>query len=136
MRSDGISQSLQLPIDAVLPKRRFEGERIEEKVNVFGEPLDQVPTFGQACAAFQNRLIGRGLGDDSQRLCYVVVLLNDGRAEPIATKMLGRCENSLLEVGMFKELHANGAPSPARRRRSPTRRVHRNRTARKDSRLP
>ena len=114
MGSDGIPKFLQFSVDGLLPERRLKCERIEEEVNVFREPLDQIPALRQACAAFQDRLVARGLRDDSQRLGDIVILLDDCRAQPLAAKMLRRRQDRLLEVGMFKELHVNGAPSLAR----------------------
>jgi hypothetical protein len=46
MRSDGISKFLEFSINALLPEGRFKGERIEEEVNIFGEPLNQALPLG------------------------------------------------------------------------------------------
>ena len=56
----------------------MEGERVEEEVDILGEPLDQVPAFRQAGAALEDDLVAGVFGDGSQDLGDVVVLLDDG----------------------------------------------------------
>lgn len=73
--ADNVSEPSKLPVDGVLAKRR-----IKENVDVFREALDQVPALRQAGAAFEDDLVRSCIGDDSQRFCNVVVLLDDRRA--------------------------------------------------------
>ena len=47
---------LQLVVDPFLAQRRGEGGRVEEDVDVFREPLDQPPAFGQAGVALEDDL--------------------------------------------------------------------------------
>ena len=68
---------------ALLPKGGLEGEWIKEDVDVFRKPLDQVPAFRQAGAAFEDDFVAGGGGDDPQGFGDVVVLLDDGRAQSL-----------------------------------------------------
>ena len=56
--ADGIAELLEFPVDGVLAEGRLEGERIEEDVDVFRKPLDQVPALRQAGAALEDDLVG------------------------------------------------------------------------------
>ncbi len=113
MRADRIAELLQFAVDRLLAERRIEGKRIEKKVDVFRESLDQIPAFGQARPAFEDHLIaGRG-GDDPKGLGNVIVLLDDRRAQPAALEVFRRTEHRLVEVGMFKQSHVCGFPWPA-----------------------
>ena len=55
--SDRIAELLEYSVDAVLSQNGREGARIEEDVDVFRKPLDQVPALCQAGAAFEDDLV-------------------------------------------------------------------------------
>ena len=77
MGSDHIAEVLEFPVDGVLAERGPEGEGVEEDVDVFRKPLDEIPTFREARAAFEDDLVGICRGDDAQRFRDVVILLDD-----------------------------------------------------------
>jgi hypothetical protein len=65
MAADGIAEPFEFPVDAILAKVGLEGAGIEENIDVFRKPLDQVPTFRQARAALEDDLVGNRGGDDA-----------------------------------------------------------------------
>ena len=56
---DRLAELLQFAVDAFLAQRRIERGRVEEDVDVFREPLDQVPALRQAGAALEDDLLAR-----------------------------------------------------------------------------
>ena len=113
MLFDRLPQLLQFAVDCFLAQGRVECGRVEEDVDVFREPLDQVPALRQAGAALEDHLAARLLLDDAQGLRDEVVLLDDRLAQAPRAEMLRRADDGLLEVRVFKQFHGSCAPSPA-----------------------
>ena len=90
-----------------LPRGGVERGRVEEDVDVFREPLDQVPALRQAGAALEDDLAAGRLLDDAQRLRDVVILLDDRLAQAARAEMLRRADDGLLEVRMLKQPHGS-----------------------------
>ena len=105
VRTDAVAELLEFAINGPFPECWAEGKWIKEDVDVFRKPLDQVPAFRQAGAAFEDHLVAGAGGDDSQGFRDVVVLLDDGWAQSLLAKMLRRPQYRLLEIGMFKQFH-------------------------------
>lgn len=122
---DGIAQFFELTVDGALAKRRGEGKRVEEDVNIFGEPGDQVPALGEAGASLEDdsvawrdavsRACGKclcpvRLRDGAQCFRDVVVLFDDGGTQPLGTEVIRSLDDRLLEIGVLEESHADGLP--------------------------
>jgi len=45
MRSDHIAEVLEFPVDGVLAEGGLEGEGLEEDIDIFRKPLDEIPAF-------------------------------------------------------------------------------------------
>src|SRR5882724_10438267 len=56
VRANCVPKLFELPVNSVFSQEGIEGEGIEEDINVFREPLDQVPALREACAAFEDNL--------------------------------------------------------------------------------
>ena len=105
-----IAEIPEFPVDGVFSQGGLEGERIEEEVDILGEPLDEVPAFRQAGAAFEDDLVAGVCGHGPQGLGDVVVLLDDGRAQSLPAKVLCRPQYGLLKIRMFEQFHGRAAP--------------------------
>ena len=99
---DAVAQALELAVDRALSQHRIECPGIEEDVNVFREPLNQVPAFRKARAALENDLVPDGIRDEAERLGDVVVLFDERRPETAGSEVFRRLEDRLLEVRMIK----------------------------------
>ena len=86
--TNAVTESLDFTINGSLSQLRQKSKWIKENVDVLGKPLDQVPAFRQAGAAFEDHLVAGAGGDDSQGFRNVVVLLDDGWAQSLLAKML------------------------------------------------
>jgi hypothetical protein len=77
MLADGVSEPLQLAVDAPFAQGWFECDRVKEDIDVFRETLDKVPAFRQAGAALEDHFVTCDGGDDTKGFGDVVILLND-----------------------------------------------------------
>lgn len=84
-------------------------------------------------AALEDDFVRSFGGDESQGFRNVVVLLNDCSAQSPVVEMFRCPEDCLLEIWVFKELHASGVPWPASRGRVVVRRADRSRIVKRDS---
>lgn len=104
MFSDGIAKLRELPVYASLAQWWLKRPRVKEDVDVLGKALDKVPAFGKARAAFENDLF-TGACYDSERLCYVVILLENRRPQSSRPEMFRRAQNNLLEIRVLEQPH-------------------------------
>ena len=102
---DGVAQSLEFAIDPAPAERRLEGARIDGDVEVFGEPLDQVPSLGETRPAFEDHRVAIDPGDDPQGFGDVVVLLDQGGPQPPFSEKSRRLDDGLIEVRVLEEPH-------------------------------
>jgi len=84
--------------------------KVRRKIYVLGKPLDQVPPFRQAGPALEDHLVALCRRHDAQSLGDVVILFDNRRAQTAIAEMFCRLEDGLLEIRMFKQLHALGVP--------------------------
>src|SRR6185437_9362165 len=102
MLLDGLPKLLQLVVNRFLAQRRRKCSWIEENVDVFRKPLDQVPTLGQARAALEDYFVAGGLLDDTQRLRNEIVFFDERLAQATRTEVLRRADDGLLELRVLK----------------------------------
>jgi len=125
VRRHGVAKFLEFAVDSPFPERRSKGLRVEEDVNVFRKPLDQVPSLGEARAAFEDDDVvavggvddvgvggGRagGRGDGAQRFRGVIVFSMIAGRSPSSRKCSAawriacsksRCSNSLMRTALL-----------------------------------
>ena len=100
-----VAQILELAVDGILAQGRRECLRVQKKVYVFGEPLNEIPAFGEARAAFEDELVAGDAGNGAQGLGDVVVLFDERGSQSLAAEVIRCPEDRLLEVGMLRQFH-------------------------------
>ena len=106
MGRDGVAQMFELAVDTVLAKRRLKSAGVKEDVDVFGKPLDQVPSFGQTGSPFENGLVLVNAGDDAKGFGDVIVFFNDGSSKPSGLKVIGGAQDGLFEIRVLSQSHS------------------------------
>ena len=131
-----IAKFLEFSVNGVLAQDWCEGLGIEENINVFRKPLNQIPTLGQAGAPFEDDLVAHGTRDGTQGLGNKLLLFDHCRTQATTAKMILGAEHGLAEILMFKESHLSGAPSHAMTARWANRPAGRIQTVKADSVTP
>jgi hypothetical protein len=111
MGRDGVAQAFELAVDTVLAKRMLKSSGVKEDVDVFGKPLDQVPSFGQTGSPFENGLVLVKAGDDTKGFGDVIVFFNDGSSESSGLKVIGGAQDGLFEISVLSQSHSAVFPS-------------------------
>lgn len=78
---------------------------LTRRTNIFGESLDEVPSFGEARAALEDDFVAGQGRDDSKRFGDVIVLLDDAGPKSPVAEVIRRLKNRLLEIWMLKKFH-------------------------------
>ena len=64
MQADCVTELSEFAVDSVLAESRLKGPWVEKDIDVFREPLNQIPSLRQTRAAFEDRLVADRVGDD------------------------------------------------------------------------